>query len=477
MPLRFYNTLTQESEAFHPLQDNTVRMYTCGPTVYNFVHIGNFRTFTFQDVLRRWLKYRGYQLNHVMNVTDVDDKIIVNAARENKSLEDYTAAFTKAFFEDAAALRLEKPEHIAPATKHIPEMVAAIEKLREKGCTYQSEGSTYFRISAFSDYGKLSHNDFSGIRAGARVDFDEYDKADARDFVLWKAKKNGEPAWETPFGDGRPGWHIECSAMAMSYLGPSLDIHAGGIDLVFPHHENEIAQSESISGRPFARFWLHSEHLHIESQKMSKSLGNFYTLRDLLKLGHQPETIRYLLASVPYRKKLNFTFEGLKAAGRSIERLRDFELRLASTKFGPGQNQELSERSREAIHRFEDSMDDDLNTAEALAAVFDYVRAVNTAIDENQFLEENRWEAAKVLETFDGVFDVLERSDDPLGSGAESEGETEALSDRRIQALIEERNEAKKSRNFHRSDEIRNQLAEQGIILEDTKDGVRWKCK
>lgn len=477
MPLRFYNTLTQESEAFHPLQDNTVRMYTCGPTVYNFVHIGNFRTFTFQDVLRRWLKYRGYQLNHVMNVTDVDDKIIVNAARENKSLEDYTAAFTKAFFEDAAALRLEKPEHIAPATKHIPEMVAAIEKLREKGCTYQSEGSTYFRISAFSDYGKLSHNDFSGIRAGARVDFDEYDKADARDFVLWKAKKNGEPAWETPFGDGRPGWHIECSAMAMSYLGPSLDIHAGGIDLVFPHHENEIAQSESISGRPFARFWLHSEHLHIESQKMSKSLGNFYTLRDLLKLGHQPETIRYLLASVPYRKKLNFTFEGLKAAGRSIERLRDFELRLASTKFGPGQNQELSERSREAIHRFEDSMDDDLNTAEALAAVFDYVRAVNTAIDENQFLEENRWEAAKVLETFDGVFDVLERSDDPLGSGAESEGETEALSDRRIQALIEERNEAKKSRNFQRSDEIRNQLAEQGIILEDTKDGVRWKRK
>src|SRR5881227_2621137 len=277
MALRFYNTLTQESEVFHPLEDNTVRMYTCGPTVYNFVHIGNFRTFTFQDILRRWLRYRGYHLNHVMNITDVDDKIIINAAREHKTIEEYTAGFTRAFFEDAAALRLEQPEHVAPATKHIPEMVHAIEELAEKGYTYTSDGSTYFRIASFPTYGKLSHNDFSGIRAGARVDSDEYEKADARDFVLWKAKKEGEPSWDTTF-----------------------DIHAGGIDLVFPHHENEIAQSESITGRPFARFWLHSEHLQIESQKMSKSLGNFYTLRDLLNMGHQPETIRYLLASVPY---------------------------------------------------------------------------------------------------------------------------------------------------------------------------------
>jgi cysteinyl-tRNA synthetase len=477
MALRFYNTLTQESEVFHPLEDNTVRMYTCGPTVYNFVHIGNFRTFTFQDILRRWLRYRGYHLNHVMNITDVDDKIIINAAREHKTIEEYTAGFSKAFFEDAAALRLEQPEHVAPATKHIAEMVHAIEGLAEKGYTYTSDGSTYFRIASFPGYGKLSHNDFSGIRAGARVDSDEYEKADARDFVLWKAKKEGEPSWDTPFGDGRPGWHIECSAMAMRYLGSTLDIHAGGIDLIFPHHENEIAQSESITGRPFARFWLHSEHLQIESQKMSKSLGNFYTLRDLLNMGHEPETIRYLLASVPYRKKLNFTFEGLKAAARSIERLRDFELRLATTKFGPGSNEDLSERSREAIRHFEESMDDDLNTAEALAAVFEYVRTVNTAIDQGHFLEENRWEAAKVLETFDRVFDVLKRSELPALDGHGAIAQEPSPTDRQIEALIEERTQAKKSRNFQRSDEIRKELAEQGVILEDTKDGVRWKRK
>jgi len=477
MALRFYNTLTQELDEFRPLHDNTVRMYTCGPTVYNFVHIGNFRTFTFQDILRRWLAYRGYQLDHVMNVTDVDDKIILNAARENKSIGDYTASYTKAFFEDAAALRLQQPEHVAPATKHIPAMVKAIEDLSKRGCTYESEGSTYFRIGAFPQYGKLSHNDFSGIRSGARVEVDEYDKADARDFVLWKARRENEPFWETPFGDGRPGWHIECSAMAMEYLGETLDIHAGGVDLVFPHHENEIAQSESITGRTFARFWLHSEHLHIESQKMSKSLGNFYTLRDLLDLGHQPEAIRYLLASVPYRKKLNFTFEGLKAAGKSIERLRDFELRLTSTHLPPGKNQDLSDRSQQAIRQFEEAMDDDLNTAEALAAIYEYVRAVNTAIDENRFAEDNRWDAARVLEVFDGVFDVLKPSD-PAASVAKKNGEGEPpISESELETLIEERQAAKKSRNFARSDEIRSVLESKGIILEDTKDGVRWKRK
>ena len=474
MALRFHNTLTQELEPFHPLRDNTVRMYTCGPTVYNFVHIGNFRTFAFQDVLRRWLRYRGFALDHVMNVTDVDDKIITNAAREGKSIADYTAGFTKAFFEDAAALRLEKPEHVASATKHIGEMVRAIEELADKGCTYTSDGSTYFRISAFPGYGKLSHNDFSGIRSGARVDVDEYDKADARDFVLWKAKKGDEPFWPTPFGDGRPGWHIECSAMAMSYLGETLDIHAGGVDLVFPHHENEIAQSESITGRPFARFWLHSEHLHIEAQKMSKSLGNFFTLRDLIEKGYQPEAIRYLLISVPYRKKLNFTFEGLKAAAKSIERLRDFEFRLASTRFLAGKNEALTERSREAIRQFEDGMDDDLNTAEALAAIFEYVRAINTAIDQNEFCEDNRWEAAKVLEIFDSVFDVLKAAN---GQTPDTAAENCAPSDDEIEGMIAERSAAKKAKDFKRSDEIRAALLDSGIILEDTKDGVRWKRK
>jgi cysteinyl-tRNA synthetase len=449
-------------------------MYTCGPTVYNFVHIGNFRTFTFQDILRRWLRYRGYELNHVMNVTDVDDKIIANAAKEAKSIEQYTAAYSKAFFEDAAALRLEQPEHVVKATEHIPVMVKAIEKLAARGCTYVSDGSTYFSISTFPEYGKLSHNDFSGIRSGARVDMDEYDKADARDFVLWKARKDSEPYWDTPFGDGRPGWHIECSAMAMEYLGETLDIHAGGVDLTFPHHENEIAQSESITQKPFSRFWLHSEHLHIESQKMSKSLGNFYTLRDLLETGYQPETIRYLLASVPYRKKLNFTFEGLKAAGKSIERIREFELRLASTKLPPGRNEAVGERSLEAIRQFEESLDDDLNTAQALAAVFEYVRAMNTALDEYQFREENRWEAARVLEVFDGVFDVL-KSAESGRRGETLEPKPQALADAEVEGYIEERARARAARDFARADEIRNLLQEKGILLEDAKDGIRWK--
>jgi cysteinyl-tRNA synthetase len=468
MALRFYNTLTQEVEEFRPLSGNTVRMYTCGPTVYNFVHIGNFRTFTFQDILRRWLRYRGYQLDHVMNITDVDDKIIINAAKENKTLEEYTSVFTKAFFEDAAALRLQQPEHVSKATEHIPAMVAAIERLDKQGYTYTSDGSTYFRIAKFPQYGKLSHNDFSGIRSGARVDVDEYDKADARDFVLWKGRRGNEPYWETPFGDGRPGWHIECSAMAMEYLGETLDIHAGGIDLVFPHHENEIAQSESITHKPFARFWLHSEHLHIESQKMSKSLGNFYTLRDLLEMGYQPEIIRYVLAQVPYRKKLNFTFDGLKAAAKSVERLRDFELRLSTSRLPPGRNRELCELSERAIQQFEESMDDDLNTAEALAAVFEYVRAMNTALDEDKYFEDNRWESARVLKIFDEIFAVLRPT------VAQAVGQ---LPDNEIEELIEQRNQAKKKREFQRADGIRAALIEKGVILEDTKDGTRWKRK
>ena len=466
MALRFYNTLTQELEPFQSMDGKTVRMYTCGPTVYNYVHIGNLRTFTFQDILRRWLRYRGYQLNHVMNITDVEDKIIANAARENKSIEDYTAVYTEAFFEDCQSLRLERPEHIAEATKHIPAMVNAIEQLQAAGCTYVSEGSTYFRIGSFPDYGKLSHNDFSGIRSGARVDVDEYEKDDARDFVLWKARKEGEKYWDTAFGEGRPGWHIECSAMAMEYLGETLDIHAGGVDLTFPHHENEIAQSESISHKQFSRFWLHSEHLQIEWQKMSKSLGNFYTLRDLLEKGYQPEAIRYLLTSVPYRRKLNFTFDGLAAAAKSIERIRAFELRLNSAHFRPGSNPEIQKRSEDCILEFEKSLDEDLNTAEALGAVFEYVRAMNTAMDHDEFLDENRGEVRRVLDVFDLIFDILR----PSVTNLESD-------ESQIEQLVAERTLAKRSRNFLRADEIRNILLEQGIILEDTKDGVRWKRK
>ncbi|MEI9813912.1 MAG: cysteine--tRNA ligase [Acidobacteriota bacterium] len=332
MALRFYNTLTQTVEPFST-PDNVVRMYTCGPTVYNFAHIGNFRSFIFPDILRRWLRARGFTLKHVMNITDIDDKIIRNASAAGKTIDEFTAVYTQAFLDDTKTLRLERPEFITPATKHIPEMVEAVEQLTAHGHTYVSEGSVYYRIATFPSYGKLSHNDFSGIRAGARVDVDEYDKDDARDFVLWKAAKEGEPSWDTPIGNGRPGWHIECSAMAMKYLGEQLDIHTGGVDLTFPHHENEIAQAEGITGKQFVRFWLHAEHLSVESQKMSKSLGNIYTLHDLAEKGFPPEALRYLLASVPYRKKLNFTFDGLKAAMTSIERPAELRITLEDRAF------------------------------------------------------------------------------------------------------------------------------------------------
>ncbi len=464
MALRFYNTLTQQLELFAPLHDNVVRMYTCGPTVYNFVHIGNLRAFTFQDILRRWLRAHGYQLDHVMNITDVEDKIIRSAAAEHKSIGEYTAVYTQAFFDDIRTLRLQEPERWVKATEHIEDMAEAIEKLRDRGFTYVSEGSVYYRIANFPSYGKLSHNDFSGIRAGARVDVDEYDKADARDFVLWKAQKDGEPAWETPLGPGRPGWHIECSVMAMKYLGETLDIHTGGVDLTFPHHENEIAQSESLTGKPFVRYWLHSEHLSIDGQKMSKSLGNFYTLRDLLGMGYTPEVIRYQLAAVPYRKKLNFTFDGLKAAATSIDRLRNYKRRLETAKLADGTNEKLVARTEAATKAFDEALDDDLNTAEALAAAFEYIRDTNTAMDAGEFLSGNAPGAFEFLTHFDSVFDILKPSTSADG-----------LSDGEVEAMIADRNGAKKAKDFARADQIRKDLAAQGIILEDTKEGVRWK--
>ncbi len=466
MALRFSNTLTHQVEEFAPLRDNTVRMYTCGPTVYNYAHIGNFRAFTFYDILRRWLRLRGFRLDHVMNITDVEDKIIRQSVVENKSIAEYTAIYVKAFLDDCAALRLERPERLARATEHIPEMAKAIQELSKKGYTYQSDGSIYYRIAKFPEYGKLSHSDFSGMRSGARVDLDEYEKADARDFVLWKAPKDGEPFWDTELGPGRPGWHIECSVMAIEYLGETLDIHAGGIDLVFPHHENEIAQSEALTGKPFAHFWLHSEFLLVEGQKMSKSLGNFFTLRDILAQGYQPEAVRYLLASVPYRKALNFTFDGLKSAATSIERLRNYKLRLETGKFTEGDGEALLARTKQAVKDFDESLDDDLNTAQALAAVFEYVRETNTAMDAGSFPAAAVGPALGLLERFDSLFDVL--------APARKEG---ALSDGEIDARIVQRTQAKKSKDFAGADRIRQELLQEGVILEDTKDGVRWKRK
>ena len=466
MALRFYNTLTQQVQEFVPERDNTVRMYTCGPTVYDFAHIGNFRTFTFVDILRKTLRANGFGLNHVMNITDVDDKIIRNATAQGKTLADYTATYIQAFLDDCAALRLERPERLTPATEHIDDMAAAIERLGAGKHTYTSEGSIYFRIATFPGYGKLSHNDFSGNLAGARVDVDEYEKTDARDFALWKAPKPGEHFWEEPIGPGRPGWHIECSVMAIKYLGDTLDIHAGGVDLIFPHHENEIAQSESLTGKPFSRFWLHAEFLMVEGQKMSKSLGNYLTLRDVLGKGYEPEAIRYLLASTPYRKSLNFTFDGLKSAATAIDRLRNFKLRLETDKYPEGAQEKMAARTAAAAQGFLDSLNDDLNTAEALAAVFEYVRDANSAMDSGEFRAGDVAGALGFLTQFDAIFDVLR----PGGKSGE-------MADADVERMVAERTAAKKARDFAGADRIRGELLERGIVIEDTKSGVRWKRK
>lgn len=468
MSLRFYNTLTRQSEEFQPLDGKTVKMYTCGPTVYDYAHIGNFRTFVFYDLLRRWLRTSGFGLNHVMNITDVDDKIIRNAIAKKQSLGEYTDIYTKAFLDDCATLRCERPETIARATENINEMASAIRSLADHGYTYESDGSVYYKISKFPTYGKLSHLDFSGNISGARVDVDEYEKDDARDFALWKAPKDeSESAWDTEIGRGRPGWHIECSVMAYRYLGDTLDIHCGGVDLIFPHHENEIAQSEALTGKPFSRFWLHSEFLLVEGQKMSKSLGNFYTLRSLVEQGYPPESIRYLLASVPYRKALNFTLDGLKSATTAIDRLRNFDLRLQTAKFQDGISPRMEDLAAKATADFRAGLDDDLNCAEALGAVFEYLREANIAMDAGEFLAGNTASAKALFALFDSFFDVLTPSAAAPGS----------LSDEEIDAAIAARNAAKKTRDFQKADQIRNQLLEQGVVLEDTKDGVRWKRK
>ena len=472
------NTMTGRKEPFTTLHPGEVRMYTCGPTVYDFAHIGNFRTFVFQDILRRFLRSRGYRVNQVMNLTDVDDRIIQNAAAAGISIREYTEKFVQAFLEDMRALNLEQPEQLVRATDHIDDMVRLIQRLSERTYTYASEGSIYYRISKFPSYGKLSHIDLSGIQAGARVDVDRYEKADARDFALWKAPKPGEHFWETPIGLGRPGWHIECSAMAMKYLGDTLDIHTGGIDLAFPHHENEIAQSEAATGRPFVRFWLHAEHLIIEGEKMSKSLGNFFTLRDLFAKGAKPSTIRFMLASVPYRRQLNFTMDGLKQAESSVERLRNFVARLANEKFPAGQSEAIAPRATVAEEDFQKGLEDDLNTAVALAAIFDLVRDVNTAIDRGDFRASDAPIVLAAMKKFDGIFALL--TDDDAAKlrtmGLETAGAE--TSDADIEALVVERQTARKRRDFKAADQIRQQLAGRGIILEDTRDGgIRWKRK
>jgi cysteinyl-tRNA synthetase len=476
--IQLHNTLSGKVENFAPQKPGEVRMYTCGPTVYDYAHIGNYRTFVFQDILRRFLKLRGFKLIHVMNLTDVDDRIIANAAAAGKSIRDYTEKFAQAFFDDCKTLSIEAPEHWVRATDHIDDMVKLIQKLQEKTFTYPGEGSIYYRITKFPGYGKLSKIDLTGIQAGARVDNDRYEKESARDFALWKAPKPGEHFWETPIGPGRPGWHIECSAMAMKYLGVTLDIHTGGIDLAFPHHENEIAQSEAATGKPFVRYWLHAEHLLVEGEKMSKSLGNFFTLRDLFAKGYKPSALRFALASVPYRKQLNFTFDGLQQATSSVERLRNFADRLKLGKFPAGKQKGVAERIAKAAEEFDGGLSDDLNTARALAAVFDLVREANIAMDKGEFRQGDVSATQEFLATFDRVFAVLEDNDSEKLGAIGYGGEKEGLSDAEIDQLVAERDAAKKKRDFAVADRIRKELTDRGIIIEDTKDGsVRWKRK
>jgi len=492
MPLRLYNTLSGTMDELAPMDGKSLRMYACGPTVYDFGHIGNFRTFLQIDILRRTLKLLGIEVRHVMNITDVDDKIIRNAAAAGIPIADYTAPFEEAFLEDLEALRVERPEILARATQHISRMVELIQKLAAAGAAYQTEdGSWYFRLASFPEYGKLSKKDLSGIEDGARVDVDEYEKDSARDFALWKAAKPGETSWETEIGRGRPGWHIECSAMAMEFLGESFDLHAGGEDLMFPHHENEIAQSETATHKPFARHWMHVRFLLVDGRKMSKSEGNFYTLRDLLLKGYKASAIRLALVSVPYGHQLNFTFDGLIEATNAIERLRTFHQRLTSGNFAAGLNPALQAAADKAKVDYIEALSNDLNTAEARAPIFELIRAANTAIDQGKLFASDRDAILTVLAAFDAVFDVMEDRDaEPtrravewaeragrLGDVAPELLARQSLSDEAIDALVAERTQAKKQRNFARADQIRNELAEKGIVIEDSKDGVRWKRK
>jgi cysteinyl-tRNA synthetase len=465
--LRFRNTLSGKVEEFRPLREGEVRFYYCGPTVWDYGHIGNFRSAIAADIVRRYLKFKGFKVTHVMNITDVEDRIIAKSQEAGLSIDDYTAKYIDALWEDFDALGCERPEIIPRATRHIPEMVALIEKLLETGHAYESDGSVYYRIASFPEYGKLSKINFAGNIAGAsdRVDTDRYDKEDARDFALWKEPASeAEPAWDSSIGRGRPGWHIECSAMSMKYLGETFDIHAGGIDLVFPHHENEIAQSEGATGKEFVRYWIHFEHLKVDGETMSKSKGNYYTFRDVAAKGYSAGAVRYFLLSVPYNKQINFTFEALAGAEKTLAGLRDFKARLNEAKASPGLNEQLHEATLLAAHEFEAGMDDDLNTSVALAVIHNLTRVVNTALARKKLQDENKTELLELLKRFDSVLNIF---------GDES-GE---MLDSEVQSLIDERQEARRRRDFARGDEIRQELASRGIILEDTKDGVRWKRK
>ncbi len=465
---KLFNTLTREKEFFVPLTPGEVRMYSCGPTVYGHPHIGNMRTFLWSDLLRRYLEWRGFKVTQVMNITDVDDRIIQNANAAGQDIFTYTAPYITTFHQALRELRIRPADAYPRATAYIPQMVRLVERLNARGHTYVADGSTYYRVASFPGYGKLSKVEVDASSGFSRIDGDHYDKESVRDFVLWKAKKESEPSWPTKLGEGRPGWHLECSAMSMELLGESFDIHTGAVDLIFPHHENEIAQSEGATAKPFVRFWVHGEHLNIDQQKMSKSLGNIYTLSEVKEMGYDPLVLRYALLSVPHRTKLNFTTQSLEDAKNALERIELFLLRLDEvSRSAPHDARHSDGHADQLIGRFltdfESAMDDDLNTAGALAALFTLIRDANIAIDSGRITSSDAEGLRTAAMRLESVFDIFPRRDDPLDSS--------------IEKLIEARNTARGARNFTESDRIRDQLLSRGIVLEDTPGGTRWRRK
>ncbi len=466
MALRFRNSLTRTKEEFQPIEPGHVRMYTCGPTVYYYAHIGNFRAYMFEDLLRRYLKFKGYKVTQVMNLTDVDDKTIRDSQKEGVSLKEFTKKYIDAFFHDLDTLGIERAEYYPAATDHIPEMVAIIKKLLERGLAYEVDGNYYFRISAFPEYGKLANLDLNNLKAGARVAADEYEKDSVSDFALWKAwdEADGDVYWETELGKGRPGWHIECSAMSTKYLGNHFDIHTGGIDNLFPHHENEIAQTEGATGEKFVNYWLHCEHLIVDGAKMSKSAGNFYFLKDILEKGYPGVAVRYLLMATHYRQQLNFTFQGLDAARKALERYNDFISNLSDYSGGEDSGGEAKQAIDKMLKGFEETLDDDLNISGALGAVFDFIRDINRLKADNKLSAAERDSALEAIRKVDTVLNfTYQQQDEHLDS--------------EIEALIQKRTDARKNKDYVLADKIRDELLAMGIVLEDTAQGVKWKRK
>ena len=459
--IRFFNTLSGKLESFHSIAPGEVKLYTCGPTVYDYAHIGNFRAYIFEDLLKRFLLFKGYKVMHVMNITDVDDKTIKGANAEGIKLQEYTKKYTDAFFKEIKVLNILKADYYPRATEHIPDMVKMIKRLLQKGYAYDKDGSVYFSITKFPNYGLLSKINLEELKPGKRIESDEYEKESANDFALWKNKKEGEPFWETEIGPGRPGWHIECSVMSSKYLGQPFDIHCGGTDNIFPHHENEIAQSEAYSGKKFVNYWLHCHHLIVDGEKMSKSKGNFFTLRDLLEKNVDPRVLRFLLLSTHYRKMLNFTFEALDQASASLQRIKDFLYELEHRSFVDGENKEISQITEEMNQNFTGGLNDDLNISTALRALFEMIRKVNILISKGKVYRKDADKLISSLSSLDDVLAVLHEEEELLPS--------------EIMKKIEEREKARKERKYKLADRIRDELLQQGIVLEDTKDGVRWK--